>query len=128
MVRSSNGDEDEEEKQEQALESHDPETPQQNVVEEENTKPCAVNIKDVSNSRTYRSTSGKQVRELTQESILKRINSRKEMNSYQLGHQLARSWSTGAGPRIGCVADYPVELRAQALEFMHLNPSKLIHA
>ncbi|XP_078157237.1 IQ domain-containing protein IQM3-like [Carex rostrata] len=128
VIRSSNGDDEEEEKQEQALESHDPETPQQNTVEEETAKPCAVNIKDVANSRTYRSTSGKQVRELTQETILKRINSRKEMNSYQLGHQLARSWSTGAGPRIGCVADYPVELRAQALEFMHLNPSKLIHA
>ncbi|KAJ6407598.1 hypothetical protein OIU84_010979 [Salix udensis] len=28
----------------------------------------------------------------------------------------------GAGPRIGCVADYPVEVRVQALEFVHLSP------
>uniref|UniRef100_A0A6N2N875 RING-type domain-containing protein n=1 Tax=Salix viminalis TaxID=40686 RepID=A0A6N2N875_SALVM len=26
-------------------------------------------------------------------------------------------WSTGAGPRIGSIADYPAEVRAQALEF-----------
>ncbi|CAL5411788.1 unnamed protein product [Camellia sinensis] len=39
----------------------------------------------------------------------------------ELGHQLSRKWSTGAGPRIGCVADYPVELRVQALEFVNLS-------
>ncbi|KAI8560143.1 hypothetical protein RHMOL_Rhmol04G0233000 [Rhododendron molle] len=54
--------------------------------------------------------------------ILERINSKKAANSYQLGHQLSRKWSTGAGPRIGCVADYPVELRLQALEFVNLSP------
>ncbi|XP_012066462.1 IQ domain-containing protein IQM3 isoform X2 [Jatropha curcas] len=54
--------------------------------------------------------------------ILQRINSKKAAKSYQLGHQLSRKWSTGAGPRIGCVADYPVELRVQALEFVNLSP------
>ncbi|KAG5553345.1 hypothetical protein RHGRI_011274 [Rhododendron griersonianum] len=54
--------------------------------------------------------------------ILERINSKKAASSYQLGHQLSRKWSTGAGPRIGCVADYPVELRLQALEFVNLSP------
>ncbi|KAJ4850692.1 IQ domain-containing protein iqm3 [Turnera subulata] len=56
--------------------------------------------------------------------ILQRINSKKSLKSYQLGHQLSRKWSTGAGPRIGCVADYPVELRVQALEFVNLSPRK----
>lgn len=55
-------------------------------------------------------------------SILKRMNSRKAANSYQLGHQLSHKWTTGAGPRIGCVADYPLELRVQALEFVNLSP------
>ncbi|KAL2533565.1 IQ calmodulin-binding motif family protein [Abeliophyllum distichum] len=54
--------------------------------------------------------------------ILQRINSKKAASSYQLGHQLTLKWSTGAGPRIGCVADYPVELRLQALELTNLSP------
>ncbi|KAI3447482.1 hypothetical protein Pfo_004147 [Paulownia fortunei] len=54
--------------------------------------------------------------------ILQRINSKKAAKSYQLGHQLSVKWSTGAGPRIGCVADYPVELRLQALELANLSP------
>ncbi|KAL7184876.1 hypothetical protein ACSBR2_026927 [Camellia fascicularis] len=54
--------------------------------------------------------------------ILQRIESKKEASSYQLGHQLSLKWSTGAGPRIGCVADYPEKLRMQALEFVNLSP------
>ncbi|PON42835.1 IQ motif, EF-hand binding site [Parasponia andersonii] len=54
--------------------------------------------------------------------LLERINSKKAAKSYQLGHQLSLKWSTGAGPRIGCVADYPVEVRVQALEIMNLSP------
>ncbi|KAI6674126.1 hypothetical protein NL676_002032 [Syzygium grande] len=54
--------------------------------------------------------------------ILQRINSKISTRSYQLGHQLSRKWSTGAGPRIGCVADYPVQLREKALDFVKLSP------
>ncbi|XP_027351519.1 IQ domain-containing protein IQM3-like [Abrus precatorius] len=54
--------------------------------------------------------------------ILQRINSKKASKSYQLGHRLSLKWSTGAGPRIGCVADYPVELRTCALEMLNLSP------
>ncbi|KAL8526304.1 hypothetical protein ACS0TY_015501 [Phlomoides rotata] len=56
--------------------------------------------------------------------MLQRINSKKAVKSYQLGHQLSNKWSTGAGPRIGCMADYPVELRLQALELTNLSPRK----
>lgn len=59
---------------------------------------------------------------IPQESILKRINSHKGMNSYQLGKQLSFKWTTGAGPRIGCVKDYPSKLRVQALEQLDLSP------
>ncbi|XP_024029368.1 IQ domain-containing protein IQM3 [Morus notabilis] len=55
--------------------------------------------------------------------ILQRIKSKKEASSYQLGEQLSLKWSTGAGPRIGCVADYPTDLRAQALGFVDLSPT-----
>ncbi|XP_018860019.2 IQ domain-containing protein IQM3-like [Juglans regia] len=60
--------------------------------------------------------------EVPKTAILQRISSKKAAKSYQLGNQLSLKWSTGAGPRIGCVADYPVELRVQALEFVNLSP------
>ncbi|CAL0324987.1 unnamed protein product [Lupinus luteus] len=62
------------------------------------------------------------VETITEESILKRINSHKEMKSYQLGKQLSSKWTTGAGPRIGCVRDYPCELQFRALEQVNLSP------
>jgi len=62
------------------------------------------------------------VESIPQESILKRINSHKEMKSYQLGKQLSCKWTTGAGPRIGCVRDYPCELQFRALEQVNLSP------
>ncbi|KAL6327098.1 hypothetical protein AAG906_014342 [Vitis piasezkii] len=39
-----------------------------------------------------------------------------------IGDQLSLKWSTGAGPRIGCVADYPLKLRVQAFEMVDLTP------
>ncbi|OIW19222.1 hypothetical protein TanjilG_20347 [Lupinus angustifolius] len=62
------------------------------------------------------------VEAILEESILKRINSHKEMKSYQLGKQLSCKWTTGAGPRIGCVRDYPCELQFRALEQVSLSP------
>ncbi|KAJ6317347.1 hypothetical protein OIU76_012978 [Salix suchowensis] len=59
--------------------------------------------------------------------ILQRIKSKKEASSYQLGNQLSLKWSTGAGPRIGCVADYPLKLREQALTFVYHSPSDDLH-
>lgn len=60
--------------------------------------------------------------EVPKSAILHRINSKKALKSYQLGNQLSLKWSTGAGPRIGCVADYPVEVRVQAMDFTNLSP------
>uniref|UniRef100_A0A0A9GD87 Uncharacterized protein n=1 Tax=Arundo donax TaxID=35708 RepID=A0A0A9GD87_ARUDO len=57
-----------------------------------------------------------------EELILSRINSKRAMRSYQLGKQLSFQWSTGAGPRIGCVRDYPSELQFRALEEVSLSP------
>ncbi|XP_073153631.1 IQ domain-containing protein IQM2-like [Henckelia pumila] len=54
--------------------------------------------------------------------ILQRINSHRETKSYQLGKQLSCKWSTGAGPRIGCLRDYPSELQSHALEHVNLSP------
>ncbi|TVU37675.1 hypothetical protein EJB05_11003, partial [Eragrostis curvula] len=56
------------------------------------------------------------------EKILERISSKKEAKSYQLGKQVSFKWTTGAGPRIVCVRDYPSELQLRALERVHLSP------
>lgn len=56
------------------------------------------------------------------ESVLETINSVKGTKSYQLGKQLSCKWSTGAGPRIGCVREYPSELQFHALEQVNLSP------
>uniref|UniRef100_A0A0A0M2Z6 Calmodulin binding protein n=1 Tax=Cucumis sativus TaxID=3659 RepID=A0A0A0M2Z6_CUCSA len=74
----------------------DTETQKKNMLEEEN--------------RSY------EVGIIPDESVLKRINSHKETKSYQLGKYLSCKWTTGAGPRIGCVRDYPIELQHRALE------------
>ncbi|CAN6441611.1 unnamed protein product [Victoria cruziana] len=42
--------------------------------------------------------------------------------TFQLGNRLSRKWTTGAGPRIGCVRDYPAELQCMALEQVNLSP------
>lgn len=59
---------------------------------------------------------------IAEEHVLQRINSHKETKSYQLGKQLSCTWSTGAGPRIGCLRDYPSPLQCHALEQVNLSP------
>ncbi|XP_062091060.1 IQ domain-containing protein IQM1-like [Humulus lupulus] len=41
---------------------------------------------------------------------------------FDLGQRLSCKWSTGTGPRIGCVRDYPTELQSRALEQVNLSP------
>ncbi|KAL6563450.1 hypothetical protein OROGR_002409 [Orobanche gracilis] len=75
----------------------------------------------VSSTETFLSES--QDREIIpEEHILHRINSHKDTKSFQLGKQLSCKWSTGAGPRIGCVRDYPSGLQSHALEQVNLSP------
>lgn len=69
-----------------------------------------------------------EVKIIPKESILRRLNSHKEPKSYQLGKQLSCRWTTGAGPRIGCVRDYPSELQLRALEQVSLSPRSSAHS
>ncbi|XVE54053.1 hypothetical protein DITRI_Ditri03aG0051500 [Diplodiscus trichospermus] len=41
---------------------------------------------------------------------------------FNLAKRLSCKWTTGAGPRIGCVRDYPCELQSKALEQVNLSP------
>ncbi|GER50678.1 calmodulin binding protein, partial [Striga asiatica] len=59
---------------------------------------------------------------IPEEHILERIKCHKKMGSFQLGKQLSCKWSTGAGPRIGCLRDYPSGLQCHALEKVNLSP------
>lgn len=53
---------------------------------------------------------------------VQRVNSHKELKSFQQLKQLSCKWTTGAGPRIGYVRDHPPELQARALEHVNLSP------
>ncbi|KAK7244704.1 hypothetical protein RIF29_39530 [Crotalaria pallida] len=59
---------------------------------------------------------------IPKEKIMKRIDSHKGMKSYQLACHLSTRWTTGAGPRIGCLRDYPPELQYRILEQQNLSP------
>ncbi|CAK8571250.1 unnamed protein product [Lathyrus sativus] len=59
---------------------------------------------------------------IPKEKIMKRIDSHKGMKSYQLANHLSTKWTTGAGPRIGCMRDYPAELQSFILEQQNLSP------
>lgn len=51
------------------------------------------------------------------------IHSHISMKSYHLAHQLSTCrWTTGAGPRIGCMRDYPYELQFSVMEEVQLSP------
>ncbi|KAM0834371.1 hypothetical protein ACQ4PT_063633 [Festuca glaucescens] len=65
---------------------------------------------------------GEEVVAVAEEKIMHRINSKMAQRSYQLGQQLSLRWTTGAGPRIGCVRDYPQELQFRSLEQVSLSP------
>ncbi|KAI3787108.1 hypothetical protein L1987_41322 [Smallanthus sonchifolius] len=40
----------------------------------------------------------------------------------RLANRLSCKWTSGTGPRIGCVRDYPAELQSRALEQVNLSP------
>ncbi|XP_050215420.1 IQ domain-containing protein IQM2 [Mercurialis annua] len=69
-----------------------------------------------------------EVENIPEEAILQRINSKKGTETFQLGRQLSCKWTTGAGPRIGCVRDYPSQLQFRALEQVNLSPRRIFHS
>ncbi|XVF48688.1 hypothetical protein PTKIN_Ptkin03bG0209900 [Pterospermum kingtungense] len=45
-----------------------------------------------------------------------------EAPAFNMAKRLSCKWTSGVGPRIGCVRDYPIELQSQALEQVNLSP------
>ncbi|CAL1370840.1 unnamed protein product [Linum trigynum] len=65
-----------------------------------------------------------QLEAVPKEKIMVRINSHKGLASYQLANQLSCKWTTGVGPRIGCMRDYPPQIQFRVLEHMaSLSPT-----
>ncbi|XP_010504033.1 PREDICTED: IQ domain-containing protein IQM3 [Camelina sativa] len=117
-VKSNGGDDPETLKEEDATYQAETET-------DENSNGTLGTLEEAKRSSYQRTLSGaleSPKANVPQKSMLLRINSKKQSRSLQLGHQLSLKWCTGAGPRIGCAADYPVQLRTQALEFVNLSP------
>ncbi|CAA2933809.1 Hypothetical predicted protein [Olea europaea subsp. europaea] len=46
-----------------------------------------------------------------------------EAPKLDLPKTLSYKWTSGVGPRIGCVRDYPMELQSEALERVNLSPT-----
>lgn len=63
-----------------------------------------------------------EVKPIPKEKLLERMNSHKGKNTYQLANHLSTKWTTGAGPRIGCMRDYPLELQNFILMQQNLSP------
>ncbi|KAG6783477.1 hypothetical protein POTOM_012926 [Populus tomentosa] len=80
------------------------------------------------NDNLFDEEQGEDEQTVPDEAIIERINSKKGIASYQLGKQLSCKWTTGAGPRIGCVRDYPSELQYRALEQVNLSPRSFLHS
>ncbi|KAK8550408.1 hypothetical protein V6N12_039119 [Hibiscus sabdariffa] len=45
-----------------------------------------------------------------------------EAQTFHMAKRLSCNWTSGIGPRIGCVREYPKELQFQALEQVNLSP------
>jgi len=54
--------------------------------------------------------------------VHKEIEKKVEVPVFDVPKRLTCKWSTGAGPRIGIVRDYPGHLQSRALEQVNLSP------
>ncbi|XP_047337844.1 IQ domain-containing protein IQM4-like [Impatiens glandulifera] len=89
-----------------------------------NVKRCAIDDDDPSVASSIeskdRKTIAKVVEDVQEEIIANKP--RPDDPIFGLAKRLSCKWSTGAGPRIGCVRDYPTELQFRALEHVNLSP------
>ncbi|XP_047151757.1 IQ domain-containing protein IQM1-like [Vigna umbellata] len=50
------------------------------------------------------------------------VDKKDDAAAFNLSKRLSCKWTTGTGPRIGCVRDYPGHLQSRALEQVNLSP------
>ncbi|KAL0872699.1 hypothetical protein Bca101_022404 [Brassica carinata] len=78
-----------------------------------NVKRCAVNEEY---SSSFKSTAEEEISQEVEMPL------EKTRSVFDPAKRLSCKWSSGYGPRIGCVRDYPVKLQTQALEQVSLSP------
>lgn len=92
-------------------------------IDDDNSYPNPVEVSQhgpvVGLSESGQSDNGDNVTTKEEEKVseLHRVEDKPEFEFY-----LSRKWSTGTGPRIGIVRDYPMQLQTQALEQVNLSP------
>ncbi|GAB4837979.1 hypothetical protein Ancab_027507 [Ancistrocladus abbreviatus] len=59
---------------------------------------------------------------LTIDNQQENVEAKAEEPVFDITKRLSCKWTTGAGPRIGCVRDYPPDLQFRALEQVNLSP------
>uniref|UniRef100_A0A1D1YDZ8 5'-3' exoribonuclease 2 n=1 Tax=Anthurium amnicola TaxID=1678845 RepID=A0A1D1YDZ8_9ARAE len=75
-------------------------------------------VKDLGESKTEEHPKGSANTDDHAEKNAKRMGA----PGFELAKRVSCKWSTGAGPRIGIVRDYPVDLQMRALEHVSLSP------
>ncbi|KAG8657051.1 hypothetical protein MANES_03G035601v8 [Manihot esculenta] len=108
----------------------DDDTPSNVVSEEEQTPEPIADPASVSASQP--NSANKPDMDLsTKEATTTTVNAPREHNTNNANikatvldwpERLPCKWTTGAGPRIGCVRDYPTELQSRAWEHVNLSP------
>ncbi|WCJ42708.1 calmodulin-binding family protein [Euphorbia peplus] len=105
----------------------DDDTPSLAVLEEEKAKPATDSLQSTQLNDAQNSFENIPAKETTlpttptKEAATEDAKT-KNPNVFQWSDRLSRKWCTGAGPRIGCVRDYPSELQFRALEQVNLSP------
>ncbi|CAH8326535.1 unnamed protein product [Eruca vesicaria subsp. sativa] len=86
-----------------------------------NVKRCAVN-EEYSSSFKSTGDEEEEPKETSEEVEIPSEQEERARPVFDPAKRLSCKWSSGYGPRIGCVRDYPMELQAQALEQVNLSP------
>ncbi|KAM6583471.1 hypothetical protein CsatB_010473 [Cannabis sativa] len=114
---------------------------EENHVDLSNVKRCAIdddypssigpNVLQKSGSTTPKKSDGVKMADVAKENTITAVKKEEKKKVecdkakpplFDLGQRLSCKWSTGTGPRIGCVRDYPTELQSRALEQVNLSP------
>ncbi|CAA3026475.1 Hypothetical predicted protein [Olea europaea subsp. europaea] len=109
---------------------------EEHCVDLVNVKRCAADDdylpsdKDHSEDSLQRSTSEAELSENTSTCAVDGLTREEEITScdqkdkpvFNLSKHMSCKWTSGAGPRIGCVREYPAELQFRALEQVNLSP------
>ncbi|CAJ1950922.1 unnamed protein product [Sphenostylis stenocarpa] len=86
------------------------------------SKPVDEELQIESKMANNASSSGFTIAKNSNEDNLAQSDTSMQSSKVKEREPLSRKWTTGAGPRIGCVREYPAKLQVKALEQLNLSP------